>query len=58
MVRPRGYRHPLEDPRGWVEQDYLPEHLAGTRYYQPSEHGREAEMKDRPPFRESGSLPG
>jgi putative ATPase len=42
-----GYRYPHDDPRGWVEQVYLPEHLAGTRYYQPSEHGREAEVADR-----------
>jgi len=42
-----GYRYPHDDPSGWVEQDYLPEHLAGTRYYQPSEHGHEAEVADR-----------
>jgi len=42
-----GYQYPHDDPRGWVEQDYLPEHLAGTRYYQPSEHGHETEVADR-----------
>ncbi len=42
-----GYRYPHDDPRGWVEQDYLPEHLAGTEYYQPSEHGHEAEIGER-----------
>jgi putative ATPase len=36
-----GYRYPHDDPRGWVEQDYLPDELASTRYYQPSEHGYE-----------------
>ena len=42
-----GYRYPHDDPRGWVEQDYLPGDLAGTRYYQPSDHGREAEIAER-----------
>ncbi|GAC1365342.1 MAG: replication-associated recombination protein A [Actinomycetota bacterium] len=42
-----GYRYPHDDARGWVEQDYLPEQLAGTRYYQPSQHGREAEIAQR-----------
>ncbi len=42
-----GYRYPHDDPRGFVEQDYLPEHLVDTRYYQPSEHGHEAEVAER-----------
>ncbi|MHB2023537.1 MAG: replication-associated recombination protein A [Mycobacteriales bacterium] len=42
-----GYLYPHDDPRGWVEQDYLPEELAGTEYYQPSGHGHEAEIGDR-----------
>jgi putative ATPase len=42
-----GYRYPHDDPRGWLEQEYLPEHLRGTRYYQPSEHGYEAEVAER-----------
>jgi putative ATPase len=37
----QGYRYPHDDPRGWVEQRYLPEHLEGRRYYEPSEHGAE-----------------
>jgi len=36
-----GYRYPHDDRRGWVEQGYLPDELAGTLYYQPSEHGHE-----------------
>lgn len=43
-----GYRYPHDDPRGWVEQDYLPEDLVGTRYYEPSTHGQEAAMSERP----------
>jgi putative ATPase len=42
-----GYRYPHDDPRGWVEQDHLPEHLAGTRYYEPSDHGHEKEVAAR-----------
>ncbi len=42
-----GYAYPHDDERGWVEQDYMPEGLAGTRYYEPSERGREAEVAER-----------
>jgi putative ATPase len=41
-----GYRYPHDDPRGWVEQEHLPEELAGTRYYSPSEHGGESEIAE------------
>ncbi|HLI00073.1 MAG TPA: replication-associated recombination protein A [Acidimicrobiales bacterium] len=37
-----GYQYPHDDPSGWVEQDYRPEHLQGRTYYRPSPHGREA----------------
>lgn len=49
-----GYRYPHDDPAGWVEQDYLPEELRGTRYYEPSEHGQEAEIAAR--LRRRGDL--
>ncbi|MGI8903930.1 MAG: replication-associated recombination protein A [Solirubrobacteraceae bacterium] len=42
-----GYRFPHDDPRGWVAQDYLPDELIGTQYYEPSEHGHEAEIAER-----------
>ena len=42
-----GYQYPHDDPDGWVEQDYLPESLAGAHYYEPSGHGHEAEIADR-----------
>jgi putative ATPase len=38
------YRYPHDDPRGWVEQDYLPEAVRSHRYYEPSEHGAEADI--------------
>lgn len=37
----KGYRYPHDDPEGWVDQQYLPDNLAGRRYYQPSSHGEE-----------------
>jgi putative ATPase len=39
-----GYRYAHDDPRGYVEQDYLG---VDKTYYHPSEHGTEAEMKKR-----------
>jgi putative ATPase len=38
------YRYPHDAPTGWVDQQYLPDPLVGTRYYEPSEHGHEAEV--------------
>jgi putative ATPase len=49
-----GYRYPHDDPRGWVEQEYLPEHLAANRYYQPSEHGNEVDVAGRLRRRQGG----
>jgi putative ATPase len=42
----RDYRYPHDDPRGWVEQDYVAADLPQP-YYLPSEHGAEAEVADR-----------
>ena len=36
-----GYRYPHDDPRGWVEQQYLPDELASRSYWQASAHGEE-----------------
>ena len=43
----RGYRYPHDDPRGWVEQQHLPDEVADRRYYEPSAHGYEAEVAER-----------
>jgi putative ATPase len=37
-----GYDYPHDDERGWVAQQYRPDHLEGRQYYEPSEHGAEA----------------
>jgi putative ATPase len=42
-----GYDYPHDDPAGWVPQQYLPDELVGRTYYEPSEHGREAEIAER-----------
>jgi putative ATPase len=42
-----GYDYPHDDPRGWVEQRYLPEGRFKTPYYEPSGHGYEARIQER-----------
>ncbi len=42
-----GYRYPHNDERGWVDQQYLPDELAGAQFYVPSRHGDEAIVADR-----------
>ena len=50
-----GYAYPHDDPRGWVQQRYLPEGLAPRqnerdgegRYYRPGPHGAEVEVARR-----------
>ncbi|HVF75044.1 MAG TPA: replication-associated recombination protein A [Acidimicrobiales bacterium] len=42
-----GYRYPHDDPRGWVEQEYRPDEVADRTYYEPSPHGREADIARR-----------
>jgi putative ATPase len=42
-----GYEYPHEDPRGWLEQEYLPPELAGRHYYEPSSHGTEGQLARR-----------
>lgn len=42
-----GYRYPHDDPRGWLPQQYRPDHLEGRVYYQPSPHGAEGRLAQR-----------
>jgi putative ATPase len=39
-----GYVYPHDDPRGWVPQQYRPDEVVDHVYYEPSPHGREAEI--------------
>ena len=43
----QGYAYPHDDPRGWVPQGYRPPEVAGRAYYEPSDHGFEAEVAAR-----------
>jgi putative ATPase len=45
----RGYRYPHDDPRGVVTQQYVPDDLLGTEYYQPTDHGAERAVAERLP---------
>jgi len=42
-----GYDYPHDDPEGWVAQRYLPDELGDRRYYDPSPHGFEQEIRTR-----------
>jgi putative ATPase len=42
-----GYRYAHDHEGGVVEQQHLPDALAGRRYYEPSRHGAEAAVADR-----------
>ncbi|HET7224453.1 MAG TPA: replication-associated recombination protein A [Candidatus Eisenbacteria bacterium] len=43
----RGYRYAPNEEGGIADQAHLPEELAGRRFYEPSDHGYEAEVKRR-----------
>ena len=43
----RGYKYAHDHPGGFVPQEYLPDGVAGHIYYDPTEHGFEAEIRRR-----------
>lgn len=43
----KGYQYPHSFPGHYIEQQYLPDEVLGKRFYEPSEEGREAEIKKR-----------
>ena len=43
----KGYEYAHDSPEGLVDQDHLPEELAGKRFYAPVNRGYEAVVKDR-----------
>jgi len=49
----RGYVYPHDYVGADVEQQYLPDRLAGKRYYEPSDHGHEKVIQDRMEIRRS-----
>ena len=44
-----GYRYPHDHPDGWVAQQHRPAEVAGNVYYEPSDHGAEAALRERRP---------
>ncbi|NUT05662.1 MAG: replication-associated recombination protein A [Hamadaea sp.] len=44
-----GYRYPHDDPRGVVTQQYAPDAIARTDYYEPTDHGAERAVAARLP---------
>jgi putative ATPase len=44
-----GYRYPHDDARGVLTQQYPPDELVGTDYYQPTTHGTERQIAERLP---------
>ena len=43
----RGYRYAHDQPGAVVDQQHLPDSLVGHRYYEPTEHGVEADIAQR-----------
>jgi putative ATPase len=43
----RGYRYAHDSPNGYLPQEYLPDELAGTRFYTPGRFGFEREVAKR-----------
>ena len=43
----QGYRYAHDYDGHYVEQQYLPDALAGRRYYEPSDQGMEAQVRER-----------
>lgn len=42
-----GYRYAHNFPHGVAKQQYLPDDIASTRYYDPTDHGNEAAIAQR-----------
>ncbi len=47
LGRGTGYRYAHDEPGGVSEQELMPEGLEGERFYEPTERGFEAELRDR-----------
>ena len=43
----KGYQYAHDAPHGVAAQEYLPETLAGARYYEPTDHGFERTLTER-----------
>jgi putative ATPase len=55
----QGYLYPHDFPGHYVPQDYLPQEMAGARFYEPGTEGKEPELVRRwQEFRHKGKEPG
>ena len=52
-----GYRYAHDHEGGVVEQEHLPDSLAGHGYYDPSDHGAEREIARAPRKNSTGAAP-
>ncbi|MGV8885277.1 MAG: replication-associated recombination protein A [Microbacteriaceae bacterium] len=43
----KGYKYPHDSEVGVVKQQYLPDELVGTTYYEPTQHGNERDVAAR-----------
>ncbi len=43
----KGYSYPHDYAGNWVAQQYLPDDLVGTRFYEPTANGHEARLAER-----------
>lgn len=46
MGRGTGYKYAHDYPNHYVSQQYLPSEIAGSRFYEPSQQGKEKEIKN------------
>jgi putative ATPase len=47
LGRGQGYRYPHDEPGAVTDQPLMPESARGERFYEPTEHGFEAELRRR-----------
>ena len=47
----KGYRYAHDFSEGYVEQEYLPDQLQGSKFYEPAGHGYEKSIKERMEWR-------
>jgi putative ATPase len=47
LGRGEGYVYPHDEPEGVADQELLPEDVRGERFYEPTDRGLDAELRDR-----------
>ena len=47
LGRGQGYTYPHDEPEGVADQPLLPEEVQGERFYEPTDRGFEAELRER-----------